>query len=245
VTDTTPEQAAGFRMRPFEVRAAQWTGDNLDEVYDLTGSENFDVLSEQDRANCDDPQATAMVFARLHNSTWKLVRTGDWIIKGTKGEFFPLPDEVFREAYEDATSEGAERASLRVVLAIIEGLDEPGPVADLIRVEVLRGLGEHADADETATPGPEPRAALEVRLRTVARGYLDGSEIDSVMALADAYAADEVKAAVEIVIHDADRHHEELLAARRLVRDALYEMGADIDTVSEFLRRHAINEEEL
>ena len=27
---------------------------------------------------------------------------GDWIIKGVKGEFYPIKDEIFRETYEEA-----------------------------------------------------------------------------------------------------------------------------------------------
>jgi hypothetical protein len=86
-------------MKPVTVEAVRWTGDNLDEVYELTGCENFDVLDEQDRANCDDPEATATVFGKLH-STWTLVYTGQWVIKGIRGEFFRLADDLFREAYE-------------------------------------------------------------------------------------------------------------------------------------------------
>lgn len=77
---------------------------------DLTGRENFDVLNDQDhRANCDDPDATATVFDKLH-STWVLVFDGRWIIKGVKGEFYPCADDVFRETYEPATAERDHQA---------------------------------------------------------------------------------------------------------------------------------------
>lgn len=92
---------ARFRKRPVVVEAVRWTGDNADEVFELAGRENFDVLSEADRLNCDDPEATASVFDKLH-STWVLVFDGQWTIKGVKGEFYPIADDVLRETYEDA-----------------------------------------------------------------------------------------------------------------------------------------------
>ena len=31
---------------------------------------------------------------------WHIVRNGDWIITGVKGEFYPIKDDIFRETYE-------------------------------------------------------------------------------------------------------------------------------------------------
>lgn len=90
-----------WRKKPVTVDAVQWTGVNLAEVINLTGPTNFDKLSEEDRLNCDDPDATAQVFDKLH-STWVLVFDGQWIIKGVKGEFYPCAPDVFAETYEPA-----------------------------------------------------------------------------------------------------------------------------------------------
>jgi hypothetical protein len=87
-----------FRKRPVEVPAIQWRGDNRDDLVAFAGM-HFDVLDPEDRANCDDPEATAQILDVLH-ATWVLVYTGDWIIKGLKGEFYPCRDEVFTESYE-------------------------------------------------------------------------------------------------------------------------------------------------
>ena len=90
-----------YRKKPVVIEAVRWTGGNVDEIHELTGRGHFDVLGDQDRANCDDPEATATVFDKLH-STWVLVMTGQWIIRGVKGEFYPCADEVFTETYEPA-----------------------------------------------------------------------------------------------------------------------------------------------
>ena len=97
----TGAQAARYRKRPVEVGAVRWTGANASEVFGFTGREYFDVLDDQDRANGDDPEATATVFDKLH-STWILVYDGDWVIKGTAGELYPNRPAQFAETYEPA-----------------------------------------------------------------------------------------------------------------------------------------------
>lgn len=87
-----------YRTKPFEIEAIQWTGDNEAEVQTLAPGK-FYALTENDRLNADDPDATAEVFDYLH-STWVLVFDGQWVIKGMKGEFYPCDDEVFRTKYE-------------------------------------------------------------------------------------------------------------------------------------------------
>lgn len=84
------------------VEAIRWTGDNLEEL-ELWTVGNFQELHPDDRANCEDPAATAEVFDKLH-STWILVLPGQWIVKGVKGEFYPCDDETFHWKYEDADS---------------------------------------------------------------------------------------------------------------------------------------------
>lgn len=96
--------ALRFRKRPVEVEAIQWTGDNYPAVNHFAAS-HFAVLDEQDRANCDDPEATAQVFDVLH-STWILVYTGDWIIRGIQGEHYPCRADVFETTYEPVKDRG-------------------------------------------------------------------------------------------------------------------------------------------
>jgi hypothetical protein len=91
-----------FRKKPVEVDSVQWTGDNHAELDVFTGG-NFAVLTEEDRANCADPEATAQVFDVLH-STWVLVRDGDWIVRGIQGEFYPCRSDVFTATYEEVSA---------------------------------------------------------------------------------------------------------------------------------------------
>lgn len=86
-----------FRKKPVVIDAVQWLGDNVNEL-GLFAGDKFDPFTEP----CDDdPDATAAVLDDLH-STWVLVQTGDYIIKGIKGEFYPCRESVFDETYEVA-----------------------------------------------------------------------------------------------------------------------------------------------
>lgn len=87
-----------YRKKPIQVEARQWTGQNLDFIWEMT-RELFDVLDDEDRAQCADPDATAQVYDKLH-STWVLVYDGDYIVKGILGEFYPCRESVFKGTYE-------------------------------------------------------------------------------------------------------------------------------------------------
>lgn len=86
-----------FRKKPVVVEAVQWTGRNLEELKAFTNNQ-FDTVAPEEAA--DDPQITAEVWDFLHAS-WVGVKTGDWVIKGVKGEFYPCDNEGFRETYDE------------------------------------------------------------------------------------------------------------------------------------------------
>lgn len=85
------------RKKPVEVWVMQWDGadDTGDAIQTWTGG-RFEIIVPGTSA---DPLATAEVFDVLH-STWVLLRTGDWLIKGVQGEFYPCRDSVFAETYD-------------------------------------------------------------------------------------------------------------------------------------------------
>ncbi|MGW5582841.1 hypothetical protein [Streptomyces sp. NPDC003857] len=91
-----------YRKRPIEVDTIQWTGDNEADVQAFTGGPSiFYALDDEDRANSDDPDATAAVYDKLH-STWVLVYTGQHVVRGVKGEYYPIAEDVLAETYEPA-----------------------------------------------------------------------------------------------------------------------------------------------
>lgn len=78
-----------FRKKPVVISAIQWTGDNSYELEEFTEGEfELDVFG------------TAEVWDELHD-TWVMVKDGQWVIKGVKGEFYPIDEEVLAETYEE------------------------------------------------------------------------------------------------------------------------------------------------
>lgn len=89
------------RKRPVEVDTIQWLGDNETDVMAFAGGgAYFYALDPEDRANSDDPEATATVYDRLH-STWILVSTGQHIVRGVKHELYPLAEDVADDTYDE------------------------------------------------------------------------------------------------------------------------------------------------
>lgn len=89
-----------YRKKPVEITAIQWTGGNESAVQAFTGAANFYALDAEDRAASADPEATATVYDKLH-STWILVYTGQHIIRGVRGEFYPIAPDVLADTYDE------------------------------------------------------------------------------------------------------------------------------------------------
>lgn len=95
-----------FRKKPIEIQAVQWTGDNEREIREWCGPSMFGALP---LAVHRDPEITAEVLDTLH-STWVGVKTGQWIVRGVKGEYYPIAEDVLAETYEPvADAEPATR----------------------------------------------------------------------------------------------------------------------------------------
>lgn len=135
-----------YRKKPVEVDTIQWTGDNEAEIIAFT-SNNFYALDDADRENSDDPEATATVYDKLH-STWILVYTGQHIVRGVKGEYYPIAEDVLAETYERvdddtaATTSGPFESSARAA-------DEAAKTA---RAALAELYGPMADLDHPQHP---------------------------------------------------------------------------------------------
>jgi hypothetical protein len=75
-----------FRKKPVVIEAVQWTGTNFFELL---------AMGLTDAYWRDDHQLEIMTLEGGMVAT-----KGDWIIKGVKGEFYPIKEEIFRETYE-------------------------------------------------------------------------------------------------------------------------------------------------
>lgn len=77
-----------YRSKPVEIEAVQWDGKNLDELRAFVPEEWRDNRIHQ-------PLGIKTLEGIM------TVSVGDWIIKGTEGEFYPCKDSVFQRKYED------------------------------------------------------------------------------------------------------------------------------------------------
>ena len=86
-----------FRKKPVVIEAIRWTGDNEEELVAFAGA-NFETVH-------DSPEWTARVYDALHDS-WIAARTGDWIVRGVRGENYAVHQDVLDETYDLITEEG-------------------------------------------------------------------------------------------------------------------------------------------
>ena len=76
-----------YRKKPVEIEAIQWEGDNYNEINSFFGSDKF-IGGENN----------SIVIRTLEGRM--LANVNDWIIKGIKGEFYPIKNDIFLETYE-------------------------------------------------------------------------------------------------------------------------------------------------
>lgn len=87
-----------YRKKPVVIEALRWTGENDDDIESFTGIQwsRVDPLDLEDEDEKDDK---AQVYDDQHG-TWVMMKEGDWVIRGIKGEFYPCTDEIFQATYE-------------------------------------------------------------------------------------------------------------------------------------------------
>ena len=90
-----------YRKRPIVVDTILWTGHNIDEVITFTGGD-FLLVDPSDGGFA--PDITAQVYDELHD-TWVGVKTGQRIIRGVHGEFYPIDVAVLAKTYEPADAD--------------------------------------------------------------------------------------------------------------------------------------------
>lgn len=89
-----------FRKKPISVPMLEWTGENLDEIQQFTG-----------RVPDDD----GILLFRLINDIAKVYNTeetgwipcpvGHHVVKGVRGEFYPISPAVLEQSYDEVTDE--------------------------------------------------------------------------------------------------------------------------------------------
>lgn len=81
------ESPKPFRKKPVVIEAMCWNGQNQYAIFDWSGGQVAPSVSAQQ--------------LRVHTLEGALVANlGDWIIRGVKGEFYPVESSIFALTYE-------------------------------------------------------------------------------------------------------------------------------------------------
>jgi len=167
-----------FRKRPVVVAALQWTGSNEQELAEFTRG-NFMAADEADRGNSDDPENTGAVLDSLHAS-WIGMSTGDWVVRGPRGEFYAIKDDVLAETYEPvgAVGAGGESPTPQQVLAAPMGENDADAttVRDYL-IKLLAKLWREMEGFDSKRPFGNSGWDGEIALALVRAGFVEG-EID-------------------------------------------------------------------
>lgn len=75
-----------FRTKPCEIEAVQWTGENLTEILRFANTQNIDITSG------------VLIIKTLEGDM--VASTGDYIIRGLRGGYYPCKPDVFHAKYE-------------------------------------------------------------------------------------------------------------------------------------------------
>lgn len=79
---------AKYRKKPVIIEAIQFNGDNCEEIIEFTNN----------TAHCLATHTPLIIIPTLEGD--HQARTGDWVIKGVKDEFYPCKPDIFDATYE-------------------------------------------------------------------------------------------------------------------------------------------------
>lgn len=84
-----------YRKKPVVIEALIWDGNNRVEVAEFIGDSLKDFIRE-----AEDLTKYSVWMKTLEGATCASI--GDFIIKGSKGEFYPCKPDIFEDVYEKA-----------------------------------------------------------------------------------------------------------------------------------------------
>ncbi|MFE6903801.1 hypothetical protein ACFVFJ_44470 [Streptomyces sp. NPDC057717] len=90
---------ARYRKRPVEIEAVHYDGTNRDEIAAFMGR-----LAQVEEKKLPGPGRGLHDGIVIHTLEGDMTAsTGDWIIKGVQGEFYPCKPDIFAATYEEVT----------------------------------------------------------------------------------------------------------------------------------------------
>lgn len=89
---------AKFRKKPVVIEAVRFTGFNFDEICDYVGYTPEGKNNPRWVGDASEPYYSGVYIETLEGTM--LASSGDYIIKGVQGEFYPCKPNIFNETYE-------------------------------------------------------------------------------------------------------------------------------------------------
>ncbi len=85
-----------FRKKPVVIEAVQFTGHNFFEIAHFIGRGDLTHVLELQSTDCP-------VIETLEGNM--VAQPEDWVVKGIKGEFYPVKPDIFAATYERVVEE--------------------------------------------------------------------------------------------------------------------------------------------
>lgn len=91
-----------FKKKPCIVEALQWTGENHRPMFDFLEAKPNEYMTSSGKNFYIDHSKVigGLIIKTLEGE--HIASKGDWIIKGIKGEFYPVKNDIFKLSYEEA-----------------------------------------------------------------------------------------------------------------------------------------------
>ena len=102
-------EALKYRKKPVEIEAMRWDGtaEGATRIIEWSGC---DVNYWCDEGGCSGTEG-GHYLEILTLEGRMLASTGDWIIRGVQGEFYPCRGDIFKMTYEAVLTAGQEEQS--------------------------------------------------------------------------------------------------------------------------------------
>lgn len=96
-----------YVKKPIVIKAVRWTGEeNVEVDAFFTEDEHKNILSmvrARDYDAADEEEGTALYALVIKTLEGEMTaQPGDWIIRGVRGELYPVAKSIFEETYEPA-----------------------------------------------------------------------------------------------------------------------------------------------
>jgi hypothetical protein len=85
-----------YRKRPVVIEAMQWTGENINAIWDWANTEDVAFVGSQ---YSDELEIRTLEDGR-DGQAKHVASLNDWIIRGVQGELYACKDLIFRQTYE-------------------------------------------------------------------------------------------------------------------------------------------------